>query len=69
MQIPDLPILLPKIDQLMEQIHSMRPLSAGEIRELQKSLKVMEVYNSNAIEGNTLTLGETKLVIEDAITI
>ena len=34
-----------------------------------KSLKVMEVYNSNAIEGNTLTLGETKLVIEDGITI
>lgn len=29
----------------------------------------MEVYNSNAIEGNTLTLGETKLVIEDGITI
>lgn len=29
----------------------------------------MEVYNSNAIEGNTLTLGETKLIIEDGITI
>lgn len=29
----------------------------------------MEVYSSNAIEGNTLTLGETKLVIEDGITI
>jgi Fic family protein len=29
----------------------------------------MEVYNSNAIEGNTLSLGETKLVIEDGITI
>lgn len=29
----------------------------------------MEVYNSNAIEGNTLTLGETRLVIEDGLTI
>jgi Fic family protein len=29
----------------------------------------MEVYSSNAIEGNTLTLGETKLIIEDGITV
>jgi Fic family protein len=47
----------------------MRPLTLWELRELQKSLRVMEVYNSNAIEGNTLTLGETRLVIEDGLTI
>ncbi len=69
MQFPPIQELITKIDILMKEIHSMRPLSAGELRELQKSLRVMEVYNSNAIEGNTLTLGETKLVIEDGITI
>ncbi len=69
MQSPPLSILMPKIDALIEQIQSMRPLTQWELRELQKSLRVMEVYNSNAIEGNTLTLGETKLIIEDGITI
>ena len=69
MPIPTKDILIPKIDALMKEIISLRPLSAWEQRELMKSLKVMEVYNSNAIEGNTLTLGETKLVIEDGITI
>jgi Fic family protein len=69
MQIPSTDILLPKIDVLMTEIGSMRPLSKWELVELEKSLRIMEVYNSNAIEGNTLSLGETKLVIEDGITI
>lgn len=62
-------ILLQKIDRLLEEIKKHRPLSQGEILELQKSLKVEFTYNSNALEGNTLTRGETKLVIEDGLTI
>lgn len=69
MNLPSLSRLLADIDILMWRLTNMRPLSAGELRELEKSLKVMEVYHSNAIEGNTLTLGETRLIIEDGITI
>ncbi len=61
--------ILKKIEKLLVKINSLRPLSHGELLELQKSLKVEFTYNSNAIEGNTLTRGETKLVIEDGLTI
>ncbi len=60
---------LEKINQLLKEINAHRPLSKGEFNELKKSLKVEFTYNSNAIEGNTLTRSETKLVIEDGITI
>ncbi len=61
--------LLEKINQILKEISAHRPLSKGEFTELQKSLKVEFTYNSNAIEGNTLTRSETKLVIEDGLTI
>ncbi len=60
---------LKKIEKIFTEISSKRPLSTGEINELKKSLKVEFTYNSNAIEGSTLTRGETKLVIEDGLTI
>jgi Fic family protein len=69
MNLPPLPQLLSSIDALIWTLRGMRPLSAWELKELEKSLKVMEVYHSNAIEWNTLTLGETRLIVEDGLTI
>lgn len=60
---------LEKINQLLSKIASRRPLSQGELEALRKALAVEFTYNSNAIEGSTLTRGETKLVIEDGLTV
>lgn len=61
--------LLSEIDKTLLKIKSQRPLSKGELAELKKTLKVEFTYNSNSIEGNTLTLGETKLILEDGLTV
>jgi len=52
------------IDSLKEAIDHHRPFSKGIANSLQQKLIVEWTYNSNAIEGNTLTLSETKVVLE-----
>jgi len=52
------------IDSLKEAIYKHRPFSKGLAASLQEKLIVEWTYNSNAIEGNTLTLSETKVVLE-----
>ena len=47
------------INQLKEQLDSKRPISPHTLRNLRSVYKVDWTYNSNAIEGNTLTLLET----------
>lgn len=42
---------------------SRRPLTEGEVERLTEEFVVEYTYNSNAIEGNTLTLRETDLVL------
>lgn len=56
--------LFSRIDALKEQLNQRRPLTAGELQRLQEEFLVEYTYNSNAIEGNTLTLQETALVLE-----
>lgn len=52
------------IDSLKEAIDEHRPFPKGLANSLQEKLIVEWTYNSNAIEGNTLTLSETKVVLE-----
>jgi len=52
------------IDSLKKAISEYRPFSKGLANSLQEKLIVEWTYNSNAIEGNTLTLSETKVVLE-----
>lgn len=56
--------LLQQIDQLKEQLTHRRPLSPAEVDALREMFIVEHTYNSNAIEGNTLTLQETALVLQ-----
>lgn len=53
-----------KIDQLKSQLDSHRPLPESVVKNLRDDLILRWTYNSNAIEGNTLTLMETKVVLE-----
>jgi len=61
--------LLNEIDNLQKQIHQKRPLDEHSNRSLKEYYKIGLTYSSNSIEGNTLTESETKVVIEDGLTV
>ncbi len=61
--------LLTRINKKMNRLNSLRPLPADAIKKLHEEMRLLHTYHSNAIEGNTLTLPETKLVLEEGITI
>ena len=58
------PTLLEIISDKKEQISSLRPLTQGEVERLRDEFRIEFTYNSNAIEGNTLTLKETAMALE-----
>ncbi len=61
--------LLKRIDEYKSLIDSRRPLKPEEIKELDNYFRISTTYSSNALEGNTLTISETKIILEDGITI
>ena len=56
--------LFSRIDALKEELNKRRPFTIGELERLQEEFIIEFTYNSNAIEGNTLTLKETAMVLE-----
>lgn len=56
--------LFNQIDDKKQILDSLRPLTTGEVERLQQEFLIEFTYNSNAIEGNTLTLRETAMVLE-----
>ena len=60
---------LKEIDELKSKIDTFRPLSKDILKQIQEYYKIGLTYSSNALEGNTLDLAETKVVIEDGLTI
>ena len=58
-----------EIDKLQKEINSFRPLSKNILKQLKEYYRVGLTYSSNALEGNSLTETETKIVLEDGITI
>ena len=55
--------ILAQIDRKKKELDKCRPLTEGEIARFNEEFIVEYTYNSNAIEGNTLTLRETDLVL------
>lgn len=53
-----------KIDKLKDILSQRRPLTQGELKRLHEEFMIEFTYDSNAIEGNTLTLQETAMVLE-----
>ncbi|MBD8005424.1 Fic family protein [Bacillus norwichensis] len=53
-----------EIDQKKRLLDNKRPLPVSTLKTLREKLLLEWTYNSNAIEGNTLTLKETKVVLE-----
>lgn len=58
-----------EVDKKKALLDSKRPLNRDAVNNLKKYFDVELTYNSNAIEGNTLTITETKVILEDGLTI
>lgn len=63
------PRLEARLEQKKTRLDLQRPLSSAITRRLYEDLRIRLTYHSNAIEGNTLSLRETQVVIEEGITI
>ncbi|OFZ78993.1 MAG: cell filamentation protein Fic [Bdellovibrionales bacterium RIFOXYD1_FULL_53_11] len=60
---------LEQIDELNKQIAVFRPINKDLLKQIKEYYRIGLTYSSNAIEGNTLTETETKVVLEDGLTI
>lgn len=58
-----------RIERKLKKINQLRPLPVQAVRKLQEQFKIEMTYNSNGIEGNSLTLKETFLIINEGITV
>jgi Fic family protein len=58
-----------RIDEKFELIQKQRPMSASMVARLKEQFAMEMTFNSNAIEGNKLTLKETYLVVKDGLTV
>jgi len=61
--------LLVEADTLKERLSSLRPLPKEALRKIEDTWSIEYTYESNRIEGNTLTLQETELVVNEGVTI
>jgi len=61
--------VLKKIDALKVKIDAHRPIDAHMLKQVREYFRIGMTYTSNALEGNSLTETETKIVIEDGMTI
>ena len=58
-----------KIEIFKNFLEKESPLNKGILTELESNLKTNFIYNSNAIEGNTLTLKETDIILQYGVTV
>lgn len=66
---PDLKQKLSKCDNQQQLLWAYRPLADTTLQSLREYYRIGLTYTSNALEGNSLTESETKVVIEDGLTI
>lgn len=59
--------IIDEIEKSYALMKKVRPLTAGELKYFTKEFSIGASHNSNAIEGNTFTFDETKLLIEKGI--
>jgi len=58
-----------KLDSLKAKLAAMRSLNVGELKRLRDDFNIEFTYDTNAIEGSTLTLRETALILQEGVTI
>lgn len=63
------PILFKRIKEKKKSLDSLRPFPPQALKKLKEQFAIEMTYHSNAIEGNTLTMRETQLIIQDGLTV
>ncbi|WCK57406.1 Fic family protein (plasmid) [Aneurinibacillus sp. Ricciae_BoGa-3] len=61
--------LFEKINELKQIVDAHRPFPLGLEQNMREVTRIEWIYHSNAIDGNTLSLLQTKLVVEEGLTI
>lgn len=61
--------LLNEVDALKKELSNIRPLPTSALKKIQDALEIEYTYESNRIEGNTLTLQETALIVNEGVTV
>src|SRR3972149_11013404 len=62
-------IIRTRLEEKFSKLNDLRPLPQSALKKIQDHFRIEMTYNSNAIEGNSLTLKETFLVINEGITV
>ncbi|ARN79392.1 restriction endonuclease subunit S [Nonlabens spongiae] len=60
---------LSRLEAKKERLDQLRPFPSAVVNNIRESLDIEWIHSSNSIEGNTLTLKETQMVIQDGITV
>ena len=60
--------LLERVDSARAQLDSLRPLAREQEERVMQKFRIWWTYHSNAIEGNTLTQGETEMFLMEGLT-
>jgi Fic family protein len=63
------PIIKIRLEEKLAKLNKLRPLPKSAVQKLREKFQIEMTYNSNAIEGNSLTLKETFLVINEGLTV
>ncbi|MBN1864942.1 MAG: Fic family protein [Victivallales bacterium] len=61
--------ILSKVDDAQAKINALRPFSDEMNHQIKEYFRIGLTFSSNALEGYSLTISETKVVIEDGLTI
>lgn len=63
------PNIKKRLEEKLAKLNKLRPLPKSAVQKLREKFQIEMTYNSNAIEGNSLTLKETFLVINEGLTV
>src|SRR6476620_6190637 len=58
-----------RLEEKRARLDAYRPLPTDALRQIQADLRLLLTHHSTAIEGNTLSLYETRLVLEEGLTL
>lgn len=61
--------IISKIEKLKAELDSLRPFNQSQLKNLREWFRIGFIQNSNAIEGNSSTLSEVKVLLEDGVTV
>ncbi len=61
--------LMKRIEEKKAKLDSLKPFPRSLVPKIREYFDVELTYNSNSIEGNTLSLQETRAVMEDGVTV